>query len=299
MNIINIGRALILFLIAAGALISTTQVALAQTEQVSVGQSYDQRWRIFKRGSGTNISDPYIYVYSPEFAKTFKMPDEWVSQDLKGADAIAFRVIPDYATCGWGGEAKACRTDMMSCNMDIYFDKQKNPLPWDNRYPEVMAERYRYSSHFIPSPQYESRLPTRENDHIFAKNSPLVDPTNNKGLLWQEFRKGSRAGSWYGSVRSYDKNIFAGMSLITLNTDCNSPIDELWLTSGQLYAVDVPGNPQLNRRIEVPVSWQIRVKQAMQENNNRSEEFYKREGAKAIKAIREAPALEKFVIPIQ
>ena len=45
---------------------------------------------------GVQDADPNIYVYTPEFAKRFQMPMQWVSDDLKGADAVAFRVMPYY-----------------------------------------------------------------------------------------------------------------------------------------------------------------------------------------------------------
>ena len=83
---------------------------------------------------GVHDADPHVYVYNAEFARRFQMPDEWISAELKGVDAVAFREVPHpYKTCGWGGNPKACRTDEVRCEMDMYFDQTRNPLPWDDR----------------------------------------------------------------------------------------------------------------------------------------------------------------------
>ena len=271
-------------------LMSVVQVASAQTKPARA--SYDERWRVFKPGSGTKEVDPNVYAYSPEFAKRFQMPAEWISTELKGADAVAFRITPTYASCGWGGDPKACRTDEVTCYVDVYFDHQRNPLPWDERYPEVMADANKYSSHFIPAPPRVSRLPRRADDISFAWYSPLVDPKTGKGLGWQNFIKGATNGGWT-ALLSYDKQIFSGMSLLTLLTSCDTPYDELWLTSGHIYTKDIAVSPQLNRRVELPMSWQIRVQQAMQETSELSQAFFKREGEKAMKALREPTASHK------
>jgi hypothetical protein len=131
-----------------------------------------------------------------------------------------------------------------------------------------------------------------------ANFSPFIDLKSGKGLGWQHFKKGSTGGGWT-SLASYDREFFEEMSLITFNTGCAGPMDELWLTSGYLHARDVPGNPQLKRRVELPVSWQTRVQQAMQENNERSQAFFKREGEKAMKALRESAVPNKSITPVQ
>ena len=53
--------------------------------------------------------DPNVYVYTAEFARRFQMPPQWVSEELVGADAVAFRVVAAEKTCGWVGNPQACR----------------------------------------------------------------------------------------------------------------------------------------------------------------------------------------------
>ena len=69
---------------------------------------------------GIRNRDPNIYVYTPAFAQHFQMPVQWESKALQGADAVAFRVMPTYATCGWGATAKlAVKTKYAVCWMCI------------------------------------------------------------------------------------------------------------------------------------------------------------------------------------
>jgi hypothetical protein len=54
--------------------------------------------------------DPWLWVVTPEFAKKFCMPAEFISEELKGAEAIAFKIFeePDEEICGWGDKAEIC-----------------------------------------------------------------------------------------------------------------------------------------------------------------------------------------------
>ncbi|MGI4848849.1 MAG: hypothetical protein ACRYGK_12020 [Janthinobacterium lividum] len=171
------------FLLLAACCLAPSRIR-AEDDLVTKGPSYDERWRIYKRGGGTKQLDPNVYVYTSEFARRFKMPEEWVSDELKGVDAVAFRVKPDYPTCGWGGDPKACRFDEVRCEMDLYFDKRRNPLPWDADYPEVQSHQYANSSHFIPAPHRSARNKARPNENSFTTYSPFVNPKSGNGMAW-------------------------------------------------------------------------------------------------------------------
>jgi hypothetical protein len=49
------------------------------------------------------IKDTHVWVYTSKFAKRFGMPKEWVDDELKGAEALAYRLDLDvYGTkCGY------------------------------------------------------------------------------------------------------------------------------------------------------------------------------------------------------
>jgi len=51
--------------------------------------------------------------------------------------------------------------------------------------------------------------------------------------------------------------------------------------------------------ISMPSSWQLRVKQALTDSDQRSKSFFKQQGEKALKALQAQPAVSKPVTPIQ
>jgi hypothetical protein len=54
--------------------------------------------------------DTWLWVVTPEFAKKYCMPAEFVSSELAGAEAIAFKVVEDQneEICGWGDKVEVC-----------------------------------------------------------------------------------------------------------------------------------------------------------------------------------------------
>ena len=61
---------------------------------------------------GPFVRDPHIWVYTKAFAERFGMPKEWISKDLQGVEAAAWRKTKTgYETCGWGGKKDACKEE--------------------------------------------------------------------------------------------------------------------------------------------------------------------------------------------
>lgn len=93
----------------------------------------------FKHGK-TYTLDPYIWAYTKEFAERFRMPEQWIEPELKGALAVAWRMTTiGETTCGLGGKADNCWKPL-ACQMDIYYDNHIE-LPWNQ--PEVIRDDIR------------------------------------------------------------------------------------------------------------------------------------------------------------
>lgn len=73
--------------------------------------------------------DEHVWIYTRAFAERFRMPADWVSEDLKGIEAAAFRIGEAGLTCGLGGREENCHR-FQQCELDIYVDEKKYPLPW-------------------------------------------------------------------------------------------------------------------------------------------------------------------------
>jgi hypothetical protein len=102
-------------------MVLTMAVAHAQTGSQDPGRSYADRQNPRLSKSGPIYMDPNVYAYSAEFAKRFQMPEQWIAPDLKGADAVAWRMMPSYQECGWGGDPKACRTCTLTISETLYL----------------------------------------------------------------------------------------------------------------------------------------------------------------------------------
>lgn len=72
------------------------------------------------------IKDEYIWAVTPEFAAKYCMPEEFVEKELKGADAIAYRILPQGAEqCGYGGKKEVCNAGVDHV-FEIYY---KSSIP--------------------------------------------------------------------------------------------------------------------------------------------------------------------------
>jgi hypothetical protein len=274
-----------------------TGVLPVQASEAATDQS-SYAARVLNR-RGVHEVDPNIYVYNAEFAKRFQMPLEWVSDELKGADAVAFRVVPGYKTCGWGGNPQACREDEVRCEMDLYFDHQRNPLPWDERMKSSDQNYYRASAWFLASPANRFARPrTNLLGGPPLPREPFTDSQNGKELGWQDYMKGNSVGGWIGTL-GYDRELFQGVSLVTLSAVCGQAPLELWLASSSIYRDDIDKSSALSKRIVLPERWRSRVEKDLQSSEQRSKAFYKEQGEKALKALKEAPAPNKVIVPLQ
>lgn len=275
--------------------------AQTQTQTQDLGRSYKDRQNPKLSQSGPIYMDPNVYAYTAEFAKRFQMPDEWIATDLKGADAVAWRMMPSYQECGWGGDPKACR-QVMECAIDLYFDHRHNPLPWDakrpDRYTFIFGSSIRFLSNAprreaLSHPNYpvarrKLHEPARTGDHFAADDSPFIDPQSGKGLSIQYFSQlVGRSGWGYEPVTGYDKEVFPGMALVTLlDAGCEGrKAAYAWAARG-LDSFN-PQDESIVHVVLLPPSWRDRITQAAKEHQERQDAFFKREGEKAIKSLRE------------
>jgi hypothetical protein len=89
--------------------------------------------------------DRYIWAVTPEFAKKFCMPQAFVSEELKGAEAVAFKLVPGGfgENCGFGGKAEVC-SQGVDLRFEIYISRDVK-LPVKNEV-EFTAPRHRDTS---------------------------------------------------------------------------------------------------------------------------------------------------------
>jgi hypothetical protein len=109
-----------------------------------------------REGRRNYTLDNYLWVVTPEFAQRYCMPDHMVSSELKGAEAIAFRMVDgaDMDRCGVDDEGKHHCTRQSSARFEIYLP-QSLKLPSSN--PDIRF--------------YENRRNTSE--WLFQDHTPI------------------------------------------------------------------------------------------------------------------------------
>lgn len=280
-----------------------TQTACAQTQDP--GRSYADRQNPLLSKSGPIYMDPNVYAYTAEFAKRFQMPEQWIAPDLQGADAVAWRMMPIYQECGWGGDPKACR-QVTECKIDLYFDHQRNPLPWDPTRAERYTDHFNSSVWFLANfPRVEAidhpnypvsrrnlRVPARPMDGFSAAGSPFIDPQSGKGLSIQYFSDlGARSGWGYRFFTGYDKEVFPRIALVTmLDPGCEGLVAAYVLANDLVRPPVNPKDKAIVHAVLLPASWRERVTQTAKEHQERQVAFFQREGEKAIKALQDKKA---------
>lgn len=93
------------------------------------GMSPYERHYAGDRFVGVFREDSNAWVYTAEFASRFGMPKRWISEDLRGALALAFRYeILSERMCGYSGDKNTC-LPIEQCILEVYVDHSTD-LGW-------------------------------------------------------------------------------------------------------------------------------------------------------------------------
>ncbi|EJN08612.1 hypothetical protein [Herbaspirillum sp. YR522] len=231
--------------------------------------------------------DPHIYAYTAEFAKTFGMPEIWVSDELHGVDAVAYRVMPTYASCGWARKLDTCFRHNTRCELDLYFDQRRNPLFWDERHPPYRYPLDRYSTKFIsPTPRYRS--PIRQGENRIVRTSPLIDSARGKGITWRyRFSNKDGRGSGFALSSGYERNVFDQIDLVTLNIGCFIGVNHLDLVTEEFLMSRGRMSLGVVKTVDLPDFWSRRKTLADKKKERHLDVFLKEEGKKVLRELRE------------
>ena len=209
--------------------------------------------------------DPNVWAYTPDFAKHFKMPENWITPDLKGAEAVAYRIVQDYPMCGWNGNRKACN-DGKTCVMDVYFDNKKQKLPWDDSMRFTDLNIRAISTEFL---SWVTPVARKREMDSFPKR-PFKDPATGLELVWNIDLKNAGLAGVEGIILSYDREIFSGYSVVTMFTSCGEQVS---------IKLQRPGfnnkREKVNHSIVLPAYWQARTAEINREQNEKETQFFK------------------------
>ena len=180
-------------------------------------------------GKARYTKDPWLWVVTPEFAKRFCMPAEFVSQELKGAEAIAYRMVQDSdeETCGWGDKPEVCLR-ATEHRFEIYYKNGTIPKARDFPY----FQRTHGSSGKL--------LASSDAEWNFSKKSLRTKPRvgalgvfENQQFGLQSIKDGKIAwplGTLYQT--SYCEEVFQELDVVTLEGASGFSRLEGWRKSG-------------------------------------------------------------------
>ncbi|MFZ2307242.1 MAG: hypothetical protein WAW73_09700 [Rhodoferax sp.] len=129
------------------------QRLLTDSEVKAKYQNCEGGWYSGPRpGKARYAKDPWLWVVTPAFAQKYCMPPEFVSAELKGAEAVAFRLLSkgDDENCGFGGNPNVCSREVV-LRFDVYIKS-------DVKLPKAHEGRY-YQSSILPSAKLIGNAP--------------------------------------------------------------------------------------------------------------------------------------------
>lgn len=228
-----------------------------------MNRTYDE-W--FVQRKDVHTKDPYIWVYTEDFAKDFGMPDRWVDKELKGADALAFRVGSSFPLCGWNGNKEACNVPT-NCIVDLYFNRRTNPLPWNEKLRWTDLQLDQTSAWILSS----LRPFNRWNSDVSSRKSPFADPETGADLGWWYLHLSKDTAGGGALLQSYDRSIFETYSFVTLRSFCAE------YAGLELHDyTSAPGKEKIFRSVSFPKGWRDRIRSLIEAASRADSDFYRK-----------------------
>jgi hypothetical protein len=164
----NLRYLLILFFLTAAVL------QALQTAEAKNLSPKEKEWQSCEGGHYTGpregrrsySNDKYLWVVTPAFAKRFCMPPHMISNELKGAEAIAFRMVDgaDNDRCGVNSKGETHCTENSTARFEIYLPQSLN-LPAANPQVKFFYGEYKNSDRQIDSINEKSAVGDRMNNY--------------------------------------------------------------------------------------------------------------------------------------
>ena len=189
--------------------------------------------------------DKWVWAVTPEFAKNFCMPPEFVSTELKGAEAVAYKLVEDQdeERCGWGANAEVCgkRTEH---RFEIYY--RNGAIPKEREVPYFHAAHLP-SAMLLSSSEKEWRYSMKS-----IKTKPRVGalgPFYSQQFGLQSIANGKIAWPLGGlGQRIYYEDVFEGIDYLALEGASGFSRLEGWIKSGAMKFVITAQKPKDDRK---------------------------------------------------
>jgi hypothetical protein len=199
-------------------------LACAALSGVSFAQSVPTYAQLQTFKGQAYVKDENIWMYTKEFAKTFRLPDEWISDKLVGIDAVAFRIQAAELDCGLARRADACRR-IERCVTDVYIDETKHPLPWSSDQtadwlPLTDSARWLYRAEDgAPGRPY---LPPGVQRPAIHSLMPWLDTKSGKAVMYYEDSAYQEDHGASVQLLGYKRRLSGTLSMLSFDYRCVS-----------------------------------------------------------------------------
>lgn len=173
--------------------------------------------------------DPWVWAVSPQFAVDYCMPPEFISRDLKGAEAIAYKMMrnDDEIICGWGDKVEICDASYEH-RFEIYY--RTGEIPKEVDLPYYQAARLP-SKMLISQNDFGMSLSLRRSGELKRPGTVGVFSIHQFGLLSV---RNNRLDRPLGGIflRTYFQEVFPGLDFIALEGGSGFTRDVSWIKNG-------------------------------------------------------------------
>lgn len=226
------------------------------------------------------FKDESIWIYTKEFAATFRMPSQWVSERMHGAEAIAFRIQPAELDCGLAGRADACRRNDR-CITDVYIDEDKYPLPWSTDQsadwlPLTDSSRWLYRmTDGIPG---RPPLPSGVQRPAVHSLMPWVDLQAKVVAMYYEDSAYKEDHGRTTQLIGFKRHLVGSLTMLSFHYRCLSRTRKPYTSFRLELRKDGSGSPVLKRYHEfrIPESLEAQIDQLLDIQRHKDEADFKR-----------------------
>jgi hypothetical protein len=170
---------------------------------------------------GYHYADPHHWIYTRRFAERFGMPEAWISDELRGVEAVAFRMhLNNSWGCSGPREAARCVADVAPV-FELYLDSS-TALEWMGDAPREDQGYTRNSVFYLMGLLGEGRLPVPERN--FARLSTYDETSAGLAVPVRVNRVAGSGGSVLSEhhtaqLLAYDRVSLQGLTMVAIGFD--------------------------------------------------------------------------------
>ncbi len=226
------------------------------------------------------FKDENIWIYTKEFAATFQMPPQWISDKMHGAEAIAFRIQPGELDCGLAGRPDACRRNDR-CVTDVYIDESRYPLPWGTEQsadwlPLVDSSRWLYR--ITDGTPGRPALPSGVQRPAVHSLMPWIDLGVKEAAMYYEDSAYKEDHGRTTQLLGFKRRLAGNLTMLSFHYRCLSRNKKPYTSFRLELRKDGSGTPVLKRYHEfrIPDSFEERIDQLLDVQRRKDEAGFKR-----------------------